>query len=117
MADHWAVHWRQPTSARCAAVRTGKTVFPQGSAEPTSRILRPRTWSEVVAQDQLVAKVNALRPRGLDLRATDREVVAAEHAIIELDGTARRTAVLNPAWQVATRCTATSARLDSYGDL
>jgi hypothetical protein len=30
---------------------------------------RPRTWNEVVGQDKLVAKVNALRPRGLGGRA------------------------------------------------
>ena len=62
---------------------------------------RPRTWSEVVGQDKLVAKVNALRPRGLGGRAywiagpsgagkttcgrLIAKEVAAEHAIIELD--------------------------------
>ena len=62
---------------------------------------RPRTWSDVVAQDKLVAKVNALRPRGLGGRAywiagpsgagkttcgrLIAKEVAAEHAIIELD--------------------------------
>jgi replication-associated recombination protein RarA len=62
---------------------------------------RPSKWSEVVGQDKLVAKVNALRPRGLGGRAwwiagpsgagkttcgrlIAREV-AAEHAIVELD--------------------------------
>jgi DNA polymerase III gamma/tau subunit len=30
---------------------------------------RPKMWSEVVGQDKLVAKVNALRPRGLGGRA------------------------------------------------
>jgi replication-associated recombination protein RarA len=62
---------------------------------------RPSTWSEVVGQDKLVAKVNALRPRGLGGRAwwiagpsgagkttcgrlIAREV-AAEDAIVELD--------------------------------
>jgi DNA polymerase-3 subunit gamma/tau len=62
---------------------------------------RPSKWSEVVGQDKLVAKVDALRPRGLGGRAwwiagpsgagkttcgrlIAREV-AAEHAIVELD--------------------------------
>ena len=62
---------------------------------------RPRTWGEVVGQDKLIAKVNALRPRGLGGRAwwiagpsgagkttcariLAREV-AAEHAITEMD--------------------------------
>ncbi|HXY34328.1 MAG TPA: AAA family ATPase [Planctomycetaceae bacterium] len=62
---------------------------------------RPQTWSEVVGQDKLVAKVNALRPRGLGGRAwwiagpsgagkttcariLAREV-AADHAITEMD--------------------------------
>jgi DNA polymerase-3 subunit gamma/tau len=64
-------------------------------------LYRPRAWSEVVGQNKLVAKVNALRPCGLGGRAywiagpsgagkttcarlIAREV-AAEHAIIELD--------------------------------
>jgi DNA polymerase III subunit gamma/tau len=62
---------------------------------------RPRTWSEVVGQEKLVAKVNALRPRGLGDRAwwiagpsgagkttcgrLIAKEVAAEHAIVELD--------------------------------
>src|SRR5580698_8038467 len=62
---------------------------------------RPQTWSEVVGQDKLVAKVNALRPRGLGGRAywiagpsgagktTCARILAretaAEHAITELD--------------------------------
>ncbi len=62
---------------------------------------RPSTWSEVVGQDKLVAKVNALRPRGLGGRAywiagpsgagkttcariLAREI-AAEHAVTEMD--------------------------------
>ena len=62
---------------------------------------RPAKWSEVVGQDKLIAKVNALRPRGLGGRAywiagpsgagktswariLAREI-AAEHAITEMD--------------------------------
>ena len=51
---------------------------------------RPSTWSEVVGQDKVVAKVNALRSRGLGAGKTTcgrliAKEVAAEHAIIELD--------------------------------